>query len=98
MGSCHEASKDFHELYALQVLKRLDKDMYGLLASCDRPDLIAPDKSLGVEVTTAFEAEKTHEIESLYSRLVSGTLRNPDGTKRRLRECGASLESDILQV
>ena len=68
----------FFERYAMASLRTVLGDRYACLVNEDRPDLQAPDHSLGIEVTRAMEESKK-VADSLLLEM-AGIIEPDDGT------------------
>lgn len=88
---------DYSECSAKHVLGFIDSSLYGGLKLSDKPDLIDPAASLGVEVTDAIP-RKAQEATSLYAKLSEDA---GDDTRRtrwieRIEQCGLTYDNGIL--
>lgn len=61
----------------------------------DKPDLQSSDESKGIEVTCAIDQDQMN-AEKLYSKMEYGLVRNEEGAKKTIEECGCTYKERIL--
>lgn len=88
-------SLNYDECYAKIVLEKVVSESFQNLIIKDKPDLQSSDGSKGIEVTCAI-AQDQMNAEKLYSKMKSGLVRNEEGAKKTIKECGCTVEKEIL--
>lgn len=88
-------SLKYDECYAKIVLEKVVSESFKNLIIKDKPDLQSSDGSKGIEVTCAIDQDQMN-AEKLYSKMENGLVRNKEGTKKTIEECGCTYKKGIL--
>lgn len=86
---------DYGECYAKIALEWLPDEQYDNLIVSDKPDLQARDKSIGIEVTQAFDPHQL-EAEKLYVKIACNEIRNKEKATDLIKKSGCKLDEGVL--
>lgn len=75
------------ECFSKLLIESVFPGEFGNLKFGERPDLQNDELNIGIEVTTAISQDEMN-ISGAFSDIISGTARNPEGSKKKIQKFG----------